>query len=147
MFSSIFNNNSSFAWISFVVLTVLHVYCNYRAVSCLKLNSLNRSRCWFLARQFLSTKSRNGYGDMSVSTVNSMEGVVNSIRVVYNGPRLGIQLHKALQSISSTATITPEMRWNTLRQVFSDEMYCILPMRGGAFAVPMRVGATKVRRL
>lgn len=144
LFSSIFSNNGSFAWISFTVLTVLHVYCNYRAVSCLKLNTLNRSRCWFLARQFLSNKHPDGYTDMSVSTVNAMEGVVNTIRVVYNGPRLGIRLQSALQSISSTATITPEMRWNTLRQVFSDEMYSILPMRGGAFAVPMRVGATKV---
>lgn len=144
VFTSIFQNNSSFVWVSFVVLTLLHVYCNYRAISCLKLNSINRSRCWFLAKQFLGAKNPDGYADMSVGTVNSMEGVVNSIRVVYNGPRLGIQLHQALETISSTATITPEMRWNSLRQVFSDEMYCILPMRGGAFAVPMRVGATKV---
>ncbi|CAM9366186.1 unnamed protein product, partial [Ectocarpus fasciculatus] len=53
VFTSIFQNNSSFVWVSFVVLTLLHVYCNYRAISCLKLNSINRSRCWFLAKQFL----------------------------------------------------------------------------------------------
>lgn len=144
LFSSVFGNNSTFAWLSFIVLTALHVYCNYRAVSCLKLNSINRSRCWFLTRQFLCSKNPDGYADMSLTTINALEGVVNSVRVVYNGPRLGIKLHDALESISSTATVTPEMRWNTLRHVFADDMYCILPMRGGAFAVPIRVGATKV---
>ena len=142
--SSLFNNNGSLAWISFIFLTLLHVFCNYRAVSCLQLNSINRSRCWFLTKQFLDTRSADSYADMSIGTINAMEGTINSLRVMYNGPQLGIQLHSALQSISSTATITPEMRWNNLRNIFADEMYCILPLRGGCFAVPLRMGATKV---
>ncbi|CAM8938980.1 unnamed protein product [Rhodiola kirilowii] len=42
-------------WISFLSLTVFHMYANYRAVRCLSLNSLNCERASILLRYFMET--------------------------------------------------------------------------------------------
>lgn len=142
--TSFFHENISWAWTSFTILTIIHVYANFKAVSCLKLNTINRSRCWLLVRQFLSSNESSAYYNMSLSSINSLENIFLSLMIFIRGPFIGIRLHSALQRLSSAAAISPQSRWSTYCQIFADEMYCILPMRGGTFAVPMRIGSTKV---
>ena len=148
IFSYVFDNNSSVAWISFLILTLIHIYANYRAVYSLKLNSLNRSRSWILTKKFLSSKSEKYqvYNDMSVASVNAFENIWITLRIVLDGPRIGTRLQTSLCNISCTATVTPEMRWASLNQAFGDEMYCIMPMRGGTFCVPLRRNYKKVNK-
>lgn len=62
----------SFAiWISFLSLTMFHMYANYKAVCCLSLNTLNCERCSIVLSHFLKTGQV-----LSPKQVSSMEHVL-----------------------------------------------------------------------
>lgn len=68
--SSSSSSSSSSSYILFVFLTSLHIYCNYYAVKCLQLQSINRTRGYLLFKSafdlFLSpSSSSNTYSQQS----------------------------------------------------------------------------------
>lgn len=46
------------AWVAFVLLMVLHMVANVRAVRCLELTSLNRTRADIILRDLVSSEVR-----------------------------------------------------------------------------------------
>ncbi|XP_047332511.1 protein root UVB sensitive 3 isoform X2 [Impatiens glandulifera] len=58
-------------WFSFLSLTIFHMYANYKAVKCLKLNTLNCERCSILLVHFMKTGQV-----LSPDRVSTMEHVI-----------------------------------------------------------------------
>ncbi|KAG9439095.1 hypothetical protein H6P81_019260 [Aristolochia fimbriata] len=58
-------------WISFLVLTIFHMYANYKAVRCLCLSTLNNERSLILLRHFMSSGQA-----LSPQQVSKMEHVL-----------------------------------------------------------------------
>ncbi|ANM57716.1 Root UVB sensitive family [Arabidopsis thaliana x Arabidopsis arenosa] len=85
------SGNPMAIWLSFLSLTVFHMYANYRAVRCLVLNSLNFERSSILLTHFIQTGQV-----LSPEQVSSMEGVLplwaTSLRSTNSKP-----LHKRVQ--------------------------------------------------
>ena len=54
-FTSHASSSLPLVWALFVALTTLHIYCNIRAMRCLCITSLNRTRLELLLRSFLTT--------------------------------------------------------------------------------------------
>ncbi|KAG5603554.1 hypothetical protein H5410_025046 [Solanum commersonii] len=87
----------SFAiWISFLSLTMFHMYANYKAVCCLSLNTLNCERCSIVLSHFLKTGQV-----LSPKQVSSMEHVLplwmtswnlNGGDSLYKQVRLGVRV-------------------------------------------------------
>ncbi|KAK4715197.1 hypothetical protein R3W88_013535 [Solanum pinnatisectum] len=70
----------SFAiWISFLSLTMFHMYANYKAVCCLSLNTLNCERCSIVLSHFLKTGQV-----LSPKQVSSMEHVLPLLMTSWN---------------------------------------------------------------
>lgn len=148
LITTLFDSNRTFAWISFIVLTALHVYANFKAVRSLNFSTVNRSRLWLLTARFASSQLSGGSDaprqSCSVKDINSSENLINSYFIATRGPSVGERLSDVLKKISCTATVTPLMKWKMLNTYFGDRMYCVVPIRGGTFSVVMRNGATKV---
>jgi hypothetical protein len=148
LITTLFDSNRTFAWISFIILTLLHVYANFKAVRSLNFSTVNRSRLWLLTSRFVASQSSSSDApiqSLSVADINACENLASTYFIATRGPSVGDRLSDVLKRISCTATVTPLMKWKMLNAYFGDKMYCIVPIRGGAFSVVMRNGATKVR--
>ena len=54
MFTHVTDGHVAYSWLLFVLLTLLHIYANVKAMRCLVLHSLNPSRLELLLDTFLS---------------------------------------------------------------------------------------------
>ncbi|KAK8943689.1 hypothetical protein KSP40_PGU005002 [Platanthera guangdongensis] len=62
-------------WVSFLLLTFVHMYANYMAVRCLSLTTLNSERGSLLLQNFM----KNGQGDDSYTTASFKNGACMSV--------------------------------------------------------------------
>jgi len=85
-------------WTVFVLLTIFHVYANYRAVRCLALNSLNLQRTWILAKNYC-----NQSGTTSPISVSSQEALW------FWNPDVSLVIGASVCSISATKALIQEM--------------------------------------
>lgn len=160
-----------YAMVIFAVLTVVHVYANYRAVSCLRLETINRPRCAILVQEALAVmrkvnpefearvaafKAADVYCayaesncNISVKRVNMQESLMFTMRLVMFNQydiHLGCSLIEALKEWSrknNLAVSKDELHVYT--KAFSGCKYCILPRLSGGYSVLFEYGATPVR--
>ena len=129
------NDSIAVSWILFFVFTLLHIFANYKAVSCLKLTFLNRPRIWLLTKQYtVSTQNPKiipSYETMSIKYINSLENIYFSIMLSIRGPSIGGSLREALKYIPvpTRSHITPYDHWMKLHELFASEEYVILPQK------------------
>lgn len=147
-FANLFGNSDQLKNICFLLLTLLHVFCNYRAVSCLRLTRLNRPRLWLYTRQYIThcchfhlgaaggestthiDKSK-GYksDDLGVESVNKAESFRLTWQVVKCGPRLGARLGDVLgggRPGGGPGTMSLE-DWGEYCMHFEDKPYIVVP--------------------
>lgn len=88
--------NLWFVYILFVLLTFVHIFANYRAVSCVVMETFNQSRYGILVRNFLEKA-----GDIApVDWVNARE----SVWIQCGRPFVSIHLGVPLSSVALTST-------------------------------------------
>lgn len=83
-------------YILFVSLTFVHIFANYRAVSCVVMETFNQSRYGILVRNFLGTAGHIA----PVDWVNARE----SVWIQCGRPFVGIHLGMPLSSVALTST-------------------------------------------
>ncbi|CAD7960713.1 unnamed protein product [Amoebophrya sp. A25] len=83
-----FWNSFSLSWGLFLFLTAVHVWANYRAVRCLNLRFLNRTRTYLLVQSFLKEQQIKDHGNtssggqsLSVRSINRRETLYQWFRV------------------------------------------------------------------
>ncbi|XP_050938075.1 protein root UVB sensitive 3 isoform X2 [Cucumis melo] len=83
-------------WLSFLSLTLFHMYANYKAVCCLSLTSLNPQRCSIALQHYIQTAQV-----LSPQQVSKMEHVLpawasswslRSIKLIHTRVRLGVRV-------------------------------------------------------
>jgi len=70
LYTKIFGESTAMIWMTFLILTFLHVWANYRAVSALRFRTLNRERLYLLLLEFSSTGKI-----LSIKDTNDREGI------------------------------------------------------------------------
>lgn len=55
--SPMLNSNIYIAWLSFVILTIIHMICNYEGVKCLKLRYINKQRSKLLWNAYINKEN------------------------------------------------------------------------------------------
>lgn len=112
-------------WISFLSLTVFHMYANYMAVCCLSLTTLNNERSFLLVHHFMETSQV-----LSPHQVSRMEHVLpvcawpwstrNSARLLYKHINLGVKVsvlkHSDIMELSESATFYKKAKYLLLKK-------------------------------
>ena len=122
-------------WVLFTFFTLVHVYSNYKAVSCLKLTFLNRTRAWLLMRQYLlcNRDELDTQKNMSIGNINNQDTLYMSLRVAYFGPAVGVSATASFLSQLYSADRNPASEEVTRRQalrlinIFEGDPYMVLP--------------------
>jgi hypothetical protein len=147
--------NELYSNLLFILLTMLHVYANYKAVSCLKFDTINKTRCDVLLSQYAtSNKNKTTHIDfknsdkMSIDYINSLDSIWHTLNSlccskIYMAPRLSTALqnftHKQLNNDKLL------LSWEKYQNYFINEQFCIIPCkRYGGLSVLMKRSATKV---
>ena len=107
-------------FIIFILLATLHVYCNYRAVSCLVIKTLNTARLHILLDRLAATQ-----GEVSTPhEVNRMEPVMRPFRNNVN-IQLGVSL----------STVEKEDVERVKSCIAGEDPYCILHKQSGQYVL------------
>ena len=75
-------------WSLFVVFTFFHLYANYKAVSAVKMETLNQQRLHIVLTDYLSTGAVP-----SPASVNAREPILGGIRMCHHWHSLNYMLH------------------------------------------------------
>jgi len=70
LYTKIFGESTAMIWMTFLILTFVHVWANYKAVSALRFRTLNRERLYLLLVEFCSTSKI-----LSIKDANEREGI------------------------------------------------------------------------
>uniref|UniRef100_A0AAV1UBT8 Uncharacterized protein n=1 Tax=Peronospora matthiolae TaxID=2874970 RepID=A0AAV1UBT8_9STRA len=101
-FANAVNESQVAVWVAFLVLTLVHVYANYNAVSCLCIPTVNILRGSILVQRFLksgtcSNGMDNAADQYSIRSVNQEEPVFSNPSLpVTSQLTMGSQLHEAV---------------------------------------------------
>ena len=107
-------------FIIFILLATLHVYCNYRAVSCLVIKTLNTARLHILLDRLAATQ-----GEVSTPhEVNRLEPVMRPFRNNVN-IQLGVSL----------STVEKEDVERVKSCIAGEDPYCILHKQSGQYVL------------
>ncbi|KAM3203394.1 protein root UVB sensitive 3 [Capsicum annuum] len=122
----------SFAiWISFLSLTMFHMYANYKAVCCLSLNNLNCERCSIVLSHFLKTGQV-----LSPKQVSSMEHVLPLWMTPWS-PKGGDSLYKRVHLGVRVSSLDSLAMINLLQSAgshYKKEKY-LLQQKGGTVRI------------
>lgn len=123
-FANAVNSSPQAVWVAFIALTLIHVYANYHAVSCLCIPTVNCSRGLILVKRFLSSTSNAGkdvdasHGSRySIRSVNQEEPIFREQTLpVTSHLCMGSELHQAVASSHDL---------DRLLQIYEDEAYML----------------------
>lgn len=136
-FANAVNASPKSVWVAFILLTLVHVYANFHAVSCLCIPTTNRPRTLVLIERYLQTDANTSkdtptkHGDNSANPFAIRS--VNQVEPVFTDPKLpiarivmGAQLHQAVLS---------HQELDRLIQIYSDEGYLLTARDDHVFVV------------
>ncbi|KAH7489099.1 hypothetical protein KRP22_012296 [Phytophthora ramorum] len=123
-FANAVNASPHAVWVAFLVLTLIHVYANFHAVSCLCIPTVNCARGLVLVQRFLTSGNTPGKevapdhsGRYSVRSVNQEEPVFRDpVLPVTSHLIMGSELHQAVPTAHDL---------DRLLQLFGDEAYLL----------------------
>ncbi|KAF4035252.1 Vitamin B6 photo-protection and homoeostasis [Phytophthora infestans] len=123
-FANAVNSSPHAVWMAFVVLTLVHVYANYNAVSCLCIPTVNCSRGLILVQRFLMSGNKPGkenvadhQGRYSIRSVNQEEPIFKDpVLPVTSHLMMGSELHQAVPTSTDL---------DRLLQIYEDETYLL----------------------
>ncbi|KAG2768976.1 hypothetical protein JG687_00009920 [Phytophthora cactorum] len=139
-FANAVNSSPHAVWMAFLVLTLVHVYANYNAVSCLCIPTVNCSRGLILVQRFLMSGNKPGkenvadhHGRYSIRSVNQEEPIFKDpVLPVTSHLVMGSELH---QAVPTSADL------DRLLQLYEDEKY-LLTVVGDQVHVMFQAEAT-----
>ncbi|OQR80777.1 hypothetical protein ACHHYP_17211 [Achlya hypogyna] len=73
-FANAVNHSRTSVWTAFVLLTAVHVVANYKAVTSLRIPTLNRPRAWLAVTHFRAGRTHR----LSIANINAMEAILPS---------------------------------------------------------------------
>ncbi|EEY65367.1 uncharacterized protein PITG_17025 [Phytophthora infestans T30-4] len=123
-FANAVNSSPHAVWMAFLVLTLVHVYANYNAVSCLCIPTVNCSRGLILVQRFLMSGNKPGkenvadhQGRYSIRSVNQEEPIFKDpVLPVTSHLMMGSELHQAVPTSTDL---------DRLLQIYEDETYLL----------------------
>ena len=133
LFAKTIANYHASTWTFFIALTIIHTIANYKAVKCLRLSTVNRTRAWLLVMNHL--EDSKCITNMSVESINSQESAVLSLILMKRSPWIGARLSDVLHQIQCTSQPNVHKQFEENCDAFYAEMYCIIPLSGRLCAV------------
>ncbi|KAG2525205.1 hypothetical protein JM18_005001 [Phytophthora kernoviae] len=123
-FANAVNSSPQAVWVAFLVLTLVHVYANYHAVSCLCIPTVNCVRGLILVKRFLNSTSNAGKEvDLtqgprySIRSVNQEEPIFREpLLPITSNLVMGSELHQAVPSSQDL---------DRLMHIYEDEAYLL----------------------
>ncbi|KAE8990569.1 hypothetical protein PF011_g18303 [Phytophthora fragariae] len=123
-FANAVNSSPRAVWVAFLLLTVVHVYANYNAVSCLCIPTVNCSRGLVLVQRFLASGDKSSKenvadhsGRYAIRSVNQEEPIFRDpVLPVTSHLVMGAELHQAVPSSQDL---------DRLLQIYGDEAYLL----------------------
>ncbi|TMW66928.1 hypothetical protein Poli38472_012044 [Pythium oligandrum] len=136
-FANAVNSSKDSVWVAFILLTLVHVFANFNAVSCLCIPTLNRQRAHILVERFLEGSSSSAadskdmknepqtFHPFSIRSVNLVEPIFRDPELPITRIIMGAQLFQ-------TAPTSQDLE--RLLQLYSDESY-LLSVQGDLVCV------------
>ncbi|CAH1801676.1 unnamed protein product [Owenia fusiformis] len=124
-------DNQRLIWVLFLLFTAIHIFANYRAVTCVKMESINQARFHILIRGYLA-----GTGVDLIAKVNSQEPVFWKTRRKFD-----VFLGTQVQYISCKNNDDLE----TLYSVYKDQHYLLgVNLKKGYICIALHEGSKVV---
>ncbi|GMF20561.1 unnamed protein product [Phytophthora fragariaefolia] len=103
-FANAVNSSPQAVWVAFLLLTVIHVYANYNAVSCLCIPTVNCSRGLILVQRFLASGNNPGKENVADHSERVSELMVeNDVTVLMFSRWMSVQY--SVRSVNQEETI------------------------------------------
>ncbi|XP_031388262.1 protein root UVB sensitive 3 isoform X2 [Punica granatum] len=107
--------HSVLIWLSFLSLTIFHMYANYKAVQCLALTSLNAKRSAILLQHFMKTGQV-----LSPTQVSKMEHILPTF-IISSGPKNLQLLHKCIKLGARVSSLNQQEIMGLMRSAKSHQ--------------------------
>ena len=143
-------DSPSVAWVTFLVLTAVHVWANVLGVGCLTFDYLNPQRAHLVTKAWVAMAdprdaSRGVVGEgtykihLSPSCTSQQERFLGPLLLWLRGPKLGVSLDALLDTATADGGVKA---LSELHDLFRDEAYLLRLDGRGRPCVALRAGAT-----